>query len=259
MHDLKGVVVLIKPKISFTEFGFLLAIFTAPWGPVIRYAGWLLAIIGLAIDKRKGHSFRGFMDPMVSWSLMLLIISAFGVSFGILQDSLHSWGRGFSLVLEFVFAIWLAAYVLKEPGAIKRWKYVWLAGIILSILHLTTGEFGLFPKRLFSNINTTGIYFLIILPFVLAMYFECESSMEEWLLGGLFYVCLFCIILSFSSAAWVGAFAALMIQLIISPFSLRKLKVMGFLLLIYLPLGVLVLYSCVDIHGTDLVKLFERE
>ena len=39
---------------NLLEWGFLWAIFFAPWGPVLRYFGWLLALVGLIILKVRG-------------------------------------------------------------------------------------------------------------------------------------------------------------------------------------------------------------
>ena len=44
---------------SLTEFGFLWSLFFAAWGPVLRYFGWLIALFGLALEFKRGKSFRG--------------------------------------------------------------------------------------------------------------------------------------------------------------------------------------------------------
>jgi len=248
----------VKHRISLTEFGFLFSIFTAPWGPVIRYLGWLIAIIGLVIDKKRGRPFSGVLDPWISWPLLMLIFATL-FSTPIFKFGLETWGSGVSMVLEFSFAIWLAAYVFQQEGALERWKKVWLAGIIFSVVHVFAGELSLIPKRLFSNLNTFGIYSCVITPFVLSLYLESRSKRTEWFYALFFNVCIFTLITSFTSSAWIGGTVDLILQLVVTPFPFRKIVIPGIIFIIFILVSFSVLNSGIKFQGMDLIALFNRE
>ncbi|MFZ2794699.1 MAG: hypothetical protein WAZ38_03885, partial [Prolixibacteraceae bacterium] len=57
-------------SLSLVEFGFLWSVFFAAWGPVPRYFGWLLAIIGLCFKRYRGESLSGKLYPFVRTALL---------------------------------------------------------------------------------------------------------------------------------------------------------------------------------------------
>lgn len=247
-----------KRQIFWAEFGFLFAIFMAPWGPVLRYLGWLFAFVGLGMDLRKGKSFRGVLDPFISRALLLFLSWAV-VSTSLFKHDLYSWGKGISLALEFSFAIWLAAYVFQEQGALRRWKHVWTLGIALSLVHLIGGELLLLTRELFSNINTIGIYACIIVPFVLALFFESENRLLAWGYALLFWGSILALIVSFSSAAWIAGGIALLLQLWVSRISSKEIKILVLSFIACSVVTFLVLTIWLPEKGVVFASYFQRE
>ena len=245
-------------RISFVEFGFLFAIFMAPWGPVLRYLGWLFAFIGLAIDLRKGKSFHGRLDSIFSNLLLLFLFWAF-ISTSLSKHDLYSWGKGISLAIEFAFSIWLAAYILNEQGALIRWKYIWTISIVLSLSHLFLGKILPIGKELFSNVNTTGIYACIIVPFVLSLFLENNNKYSEHLFAFLFWSSFLTLIISFSSAAWVSTGVALFVQLLLSRIPIKKIKILAVSFSCYVVVAFMFLALFRPSLGMEFIRLFQRE
>jgi len=138
---------------SMAEIGFLMALVLAPFGPVLRYLGWLIAIIGLLREKCK---FKIMIKNLPGWSkVSFSILIGWGAIITVLSaSSLSSFLKGWSLSLEFVFSVLLACFVLADHEAFRRWKmvsrlflvflglngYLWMSGNGYS-----TGVFSSFP------------------------------------------------------------------------------------------------------------------
>lgn len=183
---------------SLTEFGFLWSLFFAAWGPVPRYLGWLLALIGLALEFTRGKSFRGTLDPLAA--RLLLFILAWGIPTTLtLKTDLQSFLKGYSLALEFAFSLWLAARVYGEDGRKRFWTVLLASASIAAIQSFHAFYFDRNFAGLFSNINTLGFYAIILLPVFVSRAF-CSNSPFMWILS---VALLFITGMSSSTSAWI--------------------------------------------------------
>ncbi|MDI9390971.1 MAG: hypothetical protein QM402_06535, partial [Synergistota bacterium] len=72
---------------NLLEWGFLWAIFFAPWGPVPRYFGWLLAIIGLIVLKVRGENLnRLSLAPLDRALLAFFLVWSFVATIAFQMD-----------------------------------------------------------------------------------------------------------------------------------------------------------------------------
>ena len=193
-------------SLSLVEFGFLWSVFFAAWGPVPRYFGWLLAIIGLCFKRYRGESWSGKLYPFVRTALLFILLWGLPATIFRKPDLFH-FLKGYSLVLEFAFSIWLAAKVYSEES-LRRFLAVFYASTLLAIIY-TLAAF-LWSNHFagpFRNINTLGGYGVILLPFSLSWAFE-EGGILSWLLS---VGVLFAIFISSSLAAWLTALFCLLL------------------------------------------------
>lgn len=217
------------------EYGFLWSLFWSPWGPVPRYFGWLVALIGFAIKIVRKEPIPPVFEKTVSYVCIGLLLWG-GVGTWIAKHDLNAWGRGFSMLVEFLFACWLAAYVLKKEKNITRWVRIWYATIILTlaysfyeILQSPLGE------GLFSNINSLGIYICIIFPFAL-LYPGSNNFAKMMPIKRVGYVLVallvfLSLVMSFTTAAWGSCSIALLLLLY---FDRRVRKVTGLFFLMFI-------------------------
>lgn len=196
-------------SVTLVEFGFLWSVLFAVWGPVPRYLGWLLAIIGLLSGKLRGNGRTGVLHPFLKAGLLFVLLWGLPSSF-FRKPDLFTFLKGYSLALEFAFSLWLAARVFSKES-LQRFWVVLSASVVLAIIQTLYAFF--FENHfagLFSNINTLGFYGVILLPLFLSRTFE-KGSVISWLVsaGILFIICL-----SSSSSAWVaGAFSLLLLSI----------------------------------------------
>lgn len=188
---------------SLTEFGFLWSLFFAAWGPVPRYFGWLLALIGLALEFKRGKSFRGTLDPVVV--RLLLFILAWGIPVTLaLKPDLTSFLKGYSLALEFAFSLWLSARVYGEEARKRFWTVLLASAAIAAVQSFHAFYFNRNFAGLFSNINTLGFYAVILLPLFVSRAFDANSPLM-WILS---VALLFITGMSSSTSAWItGVFS----------------------------------------------------
>ncbi len=193
--------------VTLVEFGFLWSVLFAVWGPVPRYLGWLLAIIGLCSEKLRGNRLTSALHPVVKAGLLFVLLWGVPSSF-LRKPDLFSFLKGYSLALEFAFSLWLAARVFSKES-LQRFWVVLSASVVLAIIQTFYAFF--FENHfagLFSNINTLGIYGLILLPPFLSWTFE-RGHLVSWIVsaGILFIICL-----SSSSSAWIaGIFSIILL------------------------------------------------
>ena len=183
---------------SLTEFGFLWSLFFAAWGPVLRYFGWLIALFGLALEFKRGRSFRGTLDPLIARLLIFLLAWGLPTTF-FLKPDFASFLKGYSLAMEFAFSLWLAARVYGEPERKRFWAVLVLSACIAVIQTFYAFYFDRNFAGLFSNINTLGFYSVILLPLFTSWAFASNSSVM-WLLS---VPLLFITGMSSSSSAWI--------------------------------------------------------
>lgn len=193
--------------LTLTEFGFLWSVFLAAWGPVLRYLGWFLALIGIGYEFYKGHARESGMHFFVKAALLFILLWGLPVTF-IIKPDLYLFAKGYSLALEFAFSVWLAARIYSQEMLKKFW-IVFSVSIVLAVSHtvfnfLQDGNFA----GLFSNINTLGIYGVIVMPFALSRAFE-KNGLISWFLA---IAVLFVVCLSSSSAAWITAVFSIFIM-----------------------------------------------
>ncbi len=205
---------------NLLEWGFLWAIFFAPWGPVPRYFGWLLAFVGLIVLKvRGGNLNRLSLAPLDRVLLAFFLVWSFVTTVAFQRDP-YLFGKGFSLPLEFAFGVWLAFFLLQEPKILRRFRTtLWATAIVTfawTILCFTlTGNM----EGPFSHHNTMGAHALFLLSPALAYFFDEELSPREATLAffALLGSCVM-LFLSFSSGAWAGG----AVVLLFSFFLLRR-------------------------------------
>ncbi|MGI6783864.1 MAG: O-antigen ligase family protein [Aminivibrio sp.] len=196
--------------LTLIEFGFLWSVFFAAWGPVLRYFGWLLALIGIGFELYKGTVPKHRLHPFVKTTLLFILLWGFPVTLAKKPD-LFLFLKGYSLAMEFAFSIWLASRVYSGKMLKKFWA-VFSVSIVLAVAHtffnfLQDSNFA----GLFSNINTLGIYGVIVLPFALSHSFE-----KKGFLSLLFSVAvLFTVCLSSSSAAWITSACSILLMVIL--------------------------------------------
>lgn len=195
---------------TLTEIGFLWSVFFAPWGPVLRYFGWLLALIGIAFELYSKHVPKLKLHPFVKAALLFTLLWGIVVTF-VRQPDLYLFIKGYSLAVEFAFSIWLAARLFSEQMLKKFW-----AVFSISIVLVVAQTFLNFLQDknfagLFSNINTLGIYGVIVLPFALSRAFVKYGFLSLLLsIAVLLIVCL-----SSSSAAWITSACSIFLMVLL--------------------------------------------
>jgi hypothetical protein len=201
---------------NLLEWGFLWAIFFAPWGPVPRYFGWLLALVGLIVLKVRGENLnRLSLAPLDGAILAFFLVWSFVTTVAFQRDP-YLFGKGFSLPLEFAFGVWLAFFLLQEPKILRRFRTtLWATAIVTfawTILCFTlTGNM----EGLFSHHNTMGAHALFLLSPTLAYFLDERLSPREATLAffALLGSCVM-LFLSFSSGAWAGGAVVLLFSLL---------------------------------------------
>ncbi|HXK90227.1 MAG TPA: O-antigen ligase family protein [Thermosynergistes sp.] len=209
-----------KPKVSvgrsLLEWGFLWAIFFAPWGPVPRYFGWLLALVGLIVLKVRGENLnRLSLAPLDGAILAFFLVWSFVTTVAFQRDP-YMFGKGFSLPLEFAFGVWLAFFLLQEPKILRRFRTtLWATAIVTFawtiLCFALTGNM----EGPFSHHNTMGAHALFLLSPTLAYFLDERLSPREATLAffALLGSCVM-LFLSFSSGAWAGGAVVLLFSLL---------------------------------------------
>lgn len=195
-------------SISLIEAGFLFSVFFEPWGPVFRYFGWLLCLVGLSIMvfRGEGGKIKAFVEPVTKklmlatllWSLLVTFVNTRGLYFDL---------KGLSVLIEAFFAVWLSSFVItRHKGALGRFIAVWTASFVCVCLWSLWLAFdkGHFAGP-FSNVNTMGLYSIVVLPIILYQAMRKRRSLYL----EFFYIALFAgnvllVFLSFSSCAWLA-------------------------------------------------------
>lgn len=205
---------------NLLEWGFLWAIFFAPWGPVPRYFGWLLALVGLIVLKVRGENLnRVSLAPLDRVLLAFFLVWSFVATIAFQRDP-YLFGKGFSLPLEFAFGVWLAFFLLQEPKILRRFRMtIWATAIVTfawtTLCFALTGSM----EGPFSHHNTMGAHALFLLSPTLAYFLDEGLSPREATLAffALLGSCVM-LFLSFSSGAWAGG----AVVLLFSFFLLRR-------------------------------------
>lgn len=195
------------PSISLIEAGFLFSVFFEPWGPVLRYLGWFVSLVGGCMLLLRGgkSELKLFIEPITKkvmwaillWSLVVTFLNSRGLYFDL---------KGFSTLLEPFFAVWLSSFVItRYEGALMRFIKVWTASFICaSVWALWLA----FAKGSFMGVECTGTmgaYPLVTMPLILYQALRRrENAYEE-----IFYIMLFAVnslllFFSFSSGAWMA-------------------------------------------------------
>ena len=207
-----------KSSGGVVESGFLLSVFFAPWGPLLRYFGWLVAIVGLALEFREGKSFRRVLRREAAVPLLMLL--AWGaVGTVSMKEGIFEAARGFSLLLEFSFSVWLAGRVCREAGAMDRFFLVLTASLSMVVVQTLCllafrGDFA----GPFSNINSLGLYGVIVFP-IFASKSLASGKAGWWILSALVA---FVIWASVSSGAWLSSAAGFLGLVLLSARPLRR-------------------------------------
>ncbi|NLE90002.1 MAG: O-antigen ligase family protein [Dehalococcoidales bacterium] len=153
---------------SVVEAGFLIALMFGSLGPVPRYSGWFIAIIGLLIEKNEVSKFVKSLPLLIKVSFAILLVWGAGVTI-LGAQSLFYWAKGWSLVLEFAFSVLLSAFVLRFPDSFERWRHYmvlvvcFIGGFTLWAFVFNGKTEGLFPLHTFPSTVTIPLFSLTVL------------------------------------------------------------------------------------------------
>ena len=204
---------------SLIAFGFYFSLFLDPWGPIPRYFGWLLCIIGIVgLFILQGSKLRRpVLDPavkiiiyiMIIWSIFTTLLNFYGW---------YHFGKGVSNPLEAVFGIWLTAFVVSKEGT-GRFQKVWWASSVLIFAACILQAVNVLKFNVFSHHNTLGLYAVMTLPMSLNFAVRRYDSMLLHVISSLTVVLnLIALFLSFSSGPWlVGGIEILLFLIIARP------------------------------------------
>ena len=196
------------------EAGFLWSLFFIPWGPVLRYFGWLIFLtgfVGFVVTKRYlpsnalTRTVRIILVLLLAWGAVTTLLSG---------DSSYWFWKGYSFVLEMCFGIWIASVVITlNPKALKKFFLVLSTSVLLAggwtIVRFVT-EFS--TSGPFSNINTLGLFAITALPLCVSqLLITGQSRVYNWFFILSSVSAIFMIIMSFSTAAWICGIMSLVI------------------------------------------------
>lgn len=209
-------------SLTLTEFGFLWSVAFAPWGPILRYLGWAFAVAGLAQERKRGAHFGNRLDPFVSIPLVLVLFWGALVSFFFKPD-FYDFLKTYSLILEFGFSLWLAAFVFNGKNLVRFPSVLFVSASIVVVqsiyLFLARGHFA----GPFSNIHNLGLYAVIVLPLAISHAFAMKSIPLWFLSGGLVFIT----ILGSSTSTWItGGFELFLVPLMWGRGFLKKFMLM---------------------------------
>ena len=230
---------------SVAEAGFLFALFFGVLGPIPRYFGFLITIIGLFFRKAEIVPFLRGLPISVKISFSLLLIWG-AINTALHVDSFFLWGKGWSLVFEFVFSVLAAAFVFRNTGAFERWRsymvllVIFMGGFTLWSFVINGKMEGFFSLHTFPSTITIPLFPLIILSFF--------DGRGKWRGNILHFMALFLLITMFliglSSGALVSNMVALISLLLLfrpsrksAMFFMTALVLAGVCLFIILPLS----------------------
>ena len=152
---------------SLVEAGFLFAFAIRGYGPIPGISV-LIALMGSVSRKSELASFFKSLPLFVKISLSFLLIWGAMIT-AFKADSFFSWGKGWSLVIEFAFWVLLAAFVLRSSRAFERWRYFMallvcvMGGLTLWSLIIKGNMNGLFSVHTFSAMITIPLFSLTML------------------------------------------------------------------------------------------------
>lgn len=186
------------------SFGFYFSVFFDPWGPIPRYFGWLLCLIGITyiFVMQKAELYKPVLEPgirilgytFLAWSLFVTLIN------------FHGWyyfGKGISIPLESMFAVWIAALAISRTKLYRLEIIWWLSSaIVLVISILAAGN--IIEEGVFSNPNTLGLYAIVTLPMSLNCAVRKYNNVIFDILSTLLVsVNSMALLVSFSSGPWI--------------------------------------------------------
>lgn len=204
---------------SLIAFGFYFSLFFDPWGPIPRYFGWLLCIIGIVglFILQSSELRRPVLDPavkiiiyiMIIWSIFTTLLNFYGW---------YHFGKGVSNPLEAVFGIWLTAFVVSKEGT-GRFQKVWWVSSVLIFVACILQAVNVLKFSVFSHHNTLGLYAVVTLPMSLNFAVRRYDSRLLNVISSLTVVLnLIALFLSFSSGPWlVGGIEILLFLIIARP------------------------------------------
>ncbi len=201
-------------SLSLTEFGFLWSVLFAPWGPVLRYLGWAIAFIGLVRERRQGDSLRGALDRMAARVLTAVLL--WGALFtALFQRDPYLFAKGYSLIVEFAFSLWLAAHVVRtsDSGAKERFFTVLMAAAAVAAVE-TAYRFVAFASLSgsFTNIVNLGLFGVVVLPMALAR--TAAFPGPRWWPLSLAVLCI--IVMSGTLGAWLTSVVIVLLLFVLT-------------------------------------------
>ena len=226
---------------DIVEAGFLFALLMGPFGPVLRYLGWLMALLGIV---RRRSDWRRNFSTIPGWtkiSFGLLLVWGGIITFYRSPD-LHLFLKGWSVIFEFEFAVLLAFFVLRNPVSAKRCRSVVM---ILVILLGSSAVLGLFPDTrslgIFSHFPT--FYSTIAIPLapvaIMPLLYEKRFSLSRFFDYLAFASLLLMSLIGLSSGAVlsIGGSLAVMVVVLRPGFRRSALLLLKVALVVVLVLG----------------------
>lgn len=206
---------------GLVEFGFLMSVFFAPWGPVLRYLAWVVVLAGLAWEYRRHVAFRNVLCPGVGLVLLVLLLLGLATTV-LLKHDVYAVLKGYSLLLEFAFSLWLAArvFINRDPQTQDRFIAALACSVVFVFAtHAVEAVIAVDFAAPFGNINTLGLYAVTVLPLVLSRALNGESL--SWWACAAFVFLLLC--MSFSTGAWVSGGVGVLAVFLLSKTRLRQM------------------------------------
>jgi len=198
------------------EVFFLLSIFFIPAGPVLKYIfqSALLLVWLVKLIVKKGVEFTS-----TSLDYPILLFSLIGLASVVISyTSFYQAGKGFSNLLEWFLAFYIAVHLLKRKEQVERMIKVWLGSAVAVICY---GLFQLIknPNSLITSFFTLNSflaqYLILIIPVVFSLFFFRKTKKEKIFLGIVFLLSWFILISTMERGAWLGIISGLLVMGII--------------------------------------------
>lgn len=231
------------------RIGAYMVMFLFPFIPTMAIVGILLLslislVIRMAFDNKFVFSGTG-LDLYIILFSVIICISGF-----------TSFDRSTSINIALVYIVFIFSYfvfsnTLTDRKSLNMAFIALLAGGIIVSLYgiyqyvfgfsegniwIDTGMFTGIETRVvstFENPNVLGEYLLIIIPVMIAYFFEHDSIRGKWTSALAACILILCMIFTFSRGCWIGLIVSVGVMCV---FYDRRFVWLGFILLLLSPL-----------------------
>ncbi|HDQ93624.1 MAG TPA: hypothetical protein ENN89_05815, partial [Synergistetes bacterium] len=219
----------------------------------------MIAIAGLFRKKVELKNFLRDLPSTIKISLIIVLGWGALVTFYYSAGDYHRFLKGWSLIVEFEFAVLIAAFILREDGAFQRWTMVSRILVIClgldSILWMLlpgvfNGTFSSFPT--FYSTLSIPLAPMVLLPFFL------EKGDSPKVLN---FVALFClasmVLIGLSSGAILSITGSFVLLLILAKPDFKKIRF--FLTSVFLVLTIFFLAGFISGNAKTYISRIEGE